>query len=85
MILDQFEKIQNNIKSVSDLILKLKLENKKLRQENEQLKTQVSEPSNVTNNFEQENKILKRKQKMVTARLTGILERVKVLTEGVEG
>jgi FtsZ-binding cell division protein ZapB len=85
MILDQFEKVQKNIKSVSDLILNLKLENNKLRQENEQLKLLVSEPSNVTNNFEQENKLLKRKQKMVTARLTGILERVNVLTEGVEG
>ena len=84
MQLDQFEKIQYNVKEVSDLILKLKLENKKLRQENEQLKSQISEPSDGTSAVEQQNKILRRKQKMVTARLTGMLERVKVFTEGVE-
>ena len=84
MQLDQFEKVQQNIKQVNDLIIKLKLENKKLRQENEQLKSQVSESSNGTSAIEQQNKILKRKQKMVSARLTGILERVKVLTEGVD-
>jgi FtsZ-binding cell division protein ZapB len=84
MQLDQFEKIQINIKKVSDLILKLKLENNKLRKENEQLKSQVIEPSNRADDLEQENILLKRKQKMVTARLTGMLERVSVLAEGVD-
>jgi regulator of replication initiation timing len=84
MKLDQFDKMQANIKRISDLMLQLKLENNKLRKENEQLKTQISEPMNVTNQAEQEFIILQRKQKMVTARLSGMLERVKVFLEGVD-
>ena len=84
MKLDQFDKMQANIKRISDLILQLKLDNNRLRKENDQLKAQLSEPMNVTNQDEQEYKILKRKQKMVTARLSGMLERAKVFLEGVD-
>jgi FtsZ-binding cell division protein ZapB len=84
MKLDQFDKIQTNIKRAADLIVQLKLENNKLRRENERLKTQVSEPLNVTKEADQEFKQLKRKQKMVTTRLSGMLERAKVFLEGVD-
>ena len=92
MKLDQYEKLKIKVKEASELITNLKLENRKLKNENEQLKEKYDHvsrkiPSEITeksNKMNYENKMLISKQNLISSRLTHLLGRIKNLTEGVE-
>ena len=88
----QFEKLQQIAKEASDLIVQLKLENRKLKQENFRLNEKFDEISNngpkefseKINEIKIENTRLQKKQEIISSRLVTILDRVKGLAEGVE-
>ena len=92
MQIRQFEKLQKLVKEAVDQLLKTKLENKTLIQQNGELRKQVEKASNSSDiqligevkRLREENKLLLEKQQMVSARLHRVLARVKNLGEGVE-
>jgi FtsZ-binding cell division protein ZapB len=92
MQLDQYEKLKLKIKDACDLLINIKLENKRLKKENEQLKRNHNhfpkqvpgEMNEKVKNIAYEKKVLQSKQDVLTSRLTNLLGRIKHLTEGVE-
>lgn len=86
MRLDQFDKIDQNVKKAIDLIYRLKFENNKLRRENEQLKSQLDLLEEKTEQLKEfdGNKSTKIEKQKIVNELRGILNKVRSLTEGVE-
>lgn len=92
MQIRQFEKLKTLVKEAVDQLLKTKLENKTLLQQNEELRKKLEKASNSSDvqlagevkRLREENKTLLEKQQMVSARLNRVLARVKNLGEGVE-
>ena len=88
MKLDQFDRLQNLVRETSDVILKLKFENKNLMEKNEKMQRELDSKSEKTahklQRLEEENRILREKQEKVTSRLMHLRNKVKSLNEGVE-
>jgi hypothetical protein len=92
MQIAQFDRLKQLVKECTELIYSLKLDNSKLKRENERLKEQITGinvklPKNVTEKYkilEQENIKLRDKQQIITSRLVVLLDRVKALAGGVE-
>lgn len=92
MQIAQFERLKQLVKQCTEQVYSLKLDNNKLKQENERLKEQITGinlklPKNVTEKYktlEQENIKLRDKQQIITSRLVILLDRVKALAGGVE-
>ena len=92
MKLEQYEKLKDNVKEASDLITNLKIANRKLKKENEQLKEKYNHyskqiPGEITgkvNRMNNQNKKLRSKEEFISSRLTHLLGKLKNLTEGVE-
>ncbi len=92
MQIRQFDKLQTLIKEAVDQILKLKLENKKLRIQINELRDKVDNGSEINNDkfsgeierLNAENKSLRDKHQVISSRLRKVLVKVKSLSEGVE-
>jgi len=88
MKIEQFDRLQNLVKETTDLVVKLKFENKSLRENNEKLKQKLADGTGKSESklkrLEKENIGLRQRQEKVTARLMHLREKVKSLTEGVE-
>ena len=88
MKLEQFDQLQKLIKQTSDLVVRLKFENKKLKDDNEKLQLKISNSSNKTveqlKRLKDENVFLRQRQEKVHSRLMHLRNKVKGLTEGVE-
>jgi FtsZ-binding cell division protein ZapB len=90
--LRQFDKLQILVKEAADLLIRLKFENKKLREENEKLVKKLAQIENnenyqTTGEIEQlraKNRALKQKHDLISSRLSAVLDRVQNLTGGVE-
>ena len=80
------------VKEAADLLVRLKFENKKLREENEKLLKKLelhknNDNSQNTAEIEQlraNNRALKQKHDLISTRLSAVLDRVQNLTGGVE-
>ena len=88
MKIEQFDHLQNLVKETADLVIKLKFENKTLRENNEKLRQKLANGTDKSESklkkLEQENIGLRQRQEKVTARLMHLRNKVKSLTEGVE-
>jgi FtsZ-binding cell division protein ZapB len=88
MQLLQFEKLRQQIKKVSDQLIRLKLENRQLKHDNEllrkKLKDRPQSQHNKIKRLEQENSVLRNRQQVATNRLSQMLDRVRDLAGGVE-
>jgi FtsZ-binding cell division protein ZapB len=92
MQIAQFDRLKQLVKECTEQLYSLKLDNNKLKRENERLKEQITGinvklPKNVTEkykNLEQENIKLRDEQQIITSRLVILLDRVKALAGGVE-
>lgn len=92
MQIAQFDRLKQLVKECTEQIYSLKLDNNKLKRENERLKEQITGinvklPKNVTEKYktlEQENIKLRDEQQIITSRLVILLDRVKALAGGVE-
>jgi FtsZ-binding cell division protein ZapB len=88
MQLLQFEKLRQQIKKVSDQLIRLKLENRQLKHDNELLRKKLKEKPHTQHNkikrLEQENSVLSNRQQVATNRLSRMLDRVRDLAGGVE-
>ena len=88
MQLIQFEKLRQQIKKVSDQLIRLKLENRQLKHDNELLRKKIKDKpytqQNKIKRLEQENSVLKNRQQVATNRLSRMLDRVRDLAGGVE-
>ena len=88
----QFDRLQVLVKESADLLVRLKLENKKLKEENEKLLKQLEQYKNndsgqATEEIEKlkaRNHALKEKHDLISSRLSAVLDRVQNLTGGVE-
>lgn len=88
----QFDRLQILVKESADLLIRLKLENKKLKEENEKLLKQLEQYKNndsgqATEEIEKlkaRNDALKEKHDLISSRLSAVLDRVQNLTGGVE-
>jgi len=84
--------LQVLVKEAADLLVRLKFENKKLREENEKLLKKLelhknNDNSQNTAEIEQlraNNRALKQKHDLISTRLSAVLDRVQNLTGGVE-
>ena len=88
MQLLQFEKLSQQIQQVTDLLIKLKLENRQLRYENDNLKKKLKDiptsQQDKIKSLEQEITVLKNRQRVASSRLSQMLDRVRDLAGGVE-
>jgi FtsZ-binding cell division protein ZapB len=92
MQIAQFDRLKQLVKECTEQIYSLKLDNNKLKRENERLREQIAGinvklPKKVTEKYktlEQENIKLRDEQQIITSRLVILLDRVKSLTGGVE-
>lgn len=88
MKIEQFDHLQNLVKETTDLVIKLKFENKTLRENNEKLRQKLANGADKSETkqkkLEKENIGLRQRQEKVTARLMHLRNKVKSLTEGVE-
>jgi len=88
MQLLQFEKLRQQIQQVTDLLIKLKLENRQLRYENDNLKKKLKDiptsQQDKIKSLEQEITVLKNRQRVASSRLSQMLDRVRDLAGGVE-
>jgi FtsZ-binding cell division protein ZapB len=92
MQIAQFDRLKQLVKECTEQLYSLKLDNNKLKRENERLKEQITGinvklPKNVTEKYktlEQENIKLRDEQQIITSRLVILLDRVKALAGGVE-
>ena len=88
MKLDQFDRLQQLVHQATDVVMKLKFENKALAdknvklQENLNIKTEKTEQK--LKRLEEENNSLKQKQEKVTSRLMHLRNKLRSLTTGVE-
>jgi FtsZ-binding cell division protein ZapB len=87
MKLEQFDQLQKLIKQTSDLVVRLKFENKKLKDDNEKLQLKISNSSNKTveqlKRLKDENVFLRQRQEKVNSRLMHLRNKVKSLKESV--
>jgi predicted nuclease with TOPRIM domain len=88
MRLDQFDRLQTLARECSEVILKLKFENKSLIEKNEKMQRELESKSEKTtqklHRLEEENRILREKQEKVTSRLMHLKNKVRSLSEGAE-
>ena len=92
MQIRQFEKLQGLVKETVDQILRVKLENKNLQKQINELRDKLDNNTNVNNDnlsseierLNSENKMLREKQRVISSRLRKVLAKVKNLSEGVE-
>ena len=88
MKLDQFDRLQHLVGKSSEEILRLKFENKSLKDQNEKMHRELESKSEKTTQklkrLEEENKLLRQKQEKVTSRLMHLRHKVESLSEGVE-
>ncbi len=90
--LRQFDKLQTLVKEAADLLIRLKFENKKLREENENLLKKLEKNKNNGNaqtseeveQLKEKNRALQQKHDLISRRLSDVLDRVQNLTGGVE-
>ncbi len=90
--LRNFEKLQTLVKETADLLVRLKFENKKLREENEKLlkkleNLKVDNNGQTTREIEQlraKNLVLQKKHDLISTRLSAVLDRVQNLTGSVD-
>jgi len=88
MQLLQFEKLRQQIQQVKDQLIKLKLENRQLRFENDKLQKRLKDiptsQHDQIKGLEQEITVLKNRQRVASSRLSQMLDRVRDLAGGVE-
>ena len=88
MQLLQFEKLRQQIQQVKDQLIKLKLENRQLRFENDNLQKRLKDiptsQHDQIKGLEQEITVLKNRQRVASSRLSQMLDRVRDLAGGVE-
>ncbi len=88
MKIEQFDRLQHLVKETTDLVVKLKFENKSLRENNEKLKQKLASGTDKSDiklkNLEEENISLRQRQEKVTSRLMHLRNKVNNFTEGVE-
>lgn len=90
--LRHFEKLQTLVKETADLLVRLKFENKKLREENEKLlkkleNLKIDNGGQTTKEIERlraKNLVLQQKHDLISTRLSAVLDRVQNLTGSVD-
>jgi FtsZ-binding cell division protein ZapB len=88
MGLEQFERLGQLIKETTDLVVRLKFENKTLKEENEKLKNELQSGTEKSaqnmKRLEEKNIFLKQRQEKTTSRLMHIRNKIQNLSQGVE-
>ena len=88
MELEKFDALQALVKEATDLIIKLKFENKSLKEQNEKLEQELNSGSQKAvqklKRLEENNHDLRQRQEKITSRLMHLRNKVRSLTEGVE-
>lgn len=92
MQLEQFDKLEQNVKNIVDFVFKIKIENHKLKNEIASLKKQLENISNEEIKYETEkeeienweNSFPSEKRDFAVSRLDKVLKSLKNLSKGVE-
>ena len=88
MKIEQFDRLRHLVTETTDLVVKLKFENKSLRENNEKLKQKLASGTDKSDiklkNLEEENISLRQRQEKITSRLMHLRNKVNSFTEGVE-
>ena len=88
MEIKNFDRLQVLVKEASDLIIKLKFENKSLKEKNTKLQEELNNGSQKSEQklkrLEENNHNLRQRQEKITSRLTHLRNKVRSLTDGVE-
>jgi len=88
MELEKFDQLQVLVKEATDLIIKLKFENKSLKEKNTKLQEELNNGSQKSvqklKRLEENNHNLRQRQEKITSRLTHLRNKVRSLTDGVE-
>ena len=88
MEIKNFDRLQVLVKEASDLIIKLKFENKSLKEKNTKLQEELNNGSQKSvqklKRLEENNHNLRQRQEKITSRLTHLRNKVRSLTDGVE-
>jgi len=92
MRLDQFDKLDHNIRNVVDYIFNLKIENRQLKKEVEKLQTKLNEISekgidslgNKNEIYSRGDSLTDNKKEEAVSQLDKVLDKMKNLSKGVE-
>jgi FtsZ-binding cell division protein ZapB len=88
MKLEEFERLQDLVKETTDLVMRLKFENRELKEKCQKLETKQTVADDKTvqklKRLEKENIFLKQQQEKAVSRLMHLKNNVQAMSKGVE-